>query len=168
MNQLVLVHKTRSSPQWWWGRSTTPQDVLNLWSPIYDRSVCGTWWSGWAHSVSHPCIPISSVLRHMVYLLPFSSYIAGSKRRFRPPVRLAPFWPTARADSSSIDVMPNGHIWEMIITAEWPAYWPLKWLWRRLWRNTKNIRPLSLFHLLDTSYKREADIRPNRQKADST
>ena len=35
--------KTRSSPQWWSDRSTTPHEVLNLWSPIYDPSfgVCG-------------------------------------------------------------------------------------------------------------------------------
>ena len=79
---------TRSSPQWRPGRSTTPHDVLNLWSPIYDLSVFGMWGSGWAHSVSRPCIPISSPLTHMVYLLPFSSYLAGSKSfPARPSVR---------------------------------------------------------------------------------
>ena len=31
-------------------------------------SVWGTWWSGWAHSVARPCIPISSLLTHKVYL----------------------------------------------------------------------------------------------------
>ena len=33
---------TKLSPQWWSGRSTTPYDVLNPWSPIYDPSVWGT------------------------------------------------------------------------------------------------------------------------------
>ena len=32
---------TRSSPQWSSARSTTPHDVLNMWSPIYDSSVWG-------------------------------------------------------------------------------------------------------------------------------
>ena len=59
--------KTRSS-QWWSGRTTTPHNVLNLWSPIYDPSVCGSWGLEWAHSVARPCIPISFPLRYMVYL----------------------------------------------------------------------------------------------------
>ena len=59
---------TRSSPQWWSGRSTTPREVLNLWSPIYGPSVWGTWRSGWTHLVARTCIPISSLLTHMVYL----------------------------------------------------------------------------------------------------
>ena len=38
--------KTRSPSQWWSGHSTTPHDVLNLWSPIYDPSVWGMWGVG--------------------------------------------------------------------------------------------------------------------------
>ena len=70
LTESCQTKRTRSSPQWWSGRSTTPHDVLNLWSPIYDPSVWGTWGSGWAHSVVRPCIPISSLLIHMAYLLP--------------------------------------------------------------------------------------------------
>ena len=36
----------RSLPQWLSGGSTTPHDVLNLWSPICNNSVWGTWESG--------------------------------------------------------------------------------------------------------------------------
>ena len=47
------------------------------------RPLCLELWSTWglesAHSVAHPCIPISSLLAHMVYLLPFLSYLAGSE-----------------------------------------------------------------------------------------
>ena len=39
---------------------------LNLWSPINDPSVCGTRGSGRAHSVCHPCNPISSLDRFWV------------------------------------------------------------------------------------------------------
>ena len=59
--------KTRSSPQWWSGRSTTSHGVFNLWSLIYVPSV-------WVQ-----CIPINSLLTNMVDLLPFLSYSAGSK-----------------------------------------------------------------------------------------
>ena len=34
---------------------------------------------GWAHSIAHPWVPISSPLTHIVYLVPFLSYLAGSK-----------------------------------------------------------------------------------------
>ena len=44
------------------------QHVLNLWLPIYDPSVWDTWGSGRAHLVVRPCIPISSLLTHMVYI----------------------------------------------------------------------------------------------------
>ena len=84
----VVIHKTRSSPQWWSGRSTTSHDVLNLWSPIYDPSVWGTWGSGWPHSVARPCIPVSSPLAHMAYLLPFLSYLADSKCVSSRPTRI--------------------------------------------------------------------------------
>ena len=40
----------------------------------------GAWGRGWAHSIAHLWVPISSPLTHMVYLLPFLSYLAGSKR----------------------------------------------------------------------------------------
>ena len=33
-------------------RRPRPHDVLNLWSPIYDPYVWGTWGSGWANSVA--------------------------------------------------------------------------------------------------------------------
>ena len=83
--------KTRSSPQWGSGRSTTRHNALNLWSPIYDPSVWGTCRSGWAHSVARLCIPNSSPLTHMVYFLPFWSYLAGPKsvsvRPSVPPTR---------------------------------------------------------------------------------
>ena len=66
-NFFSIQKLTRSSPHWWSGRSTTPHDVLNLWSPSYDASVWGYVGSRWAQSVACPCIPISSVLTHMVY-----------------------------------------------------------------------------------------------------
>ena len=34
---------------------------------------------GCAHSIARPCVPISFTLTHMVYLLPYLSYLAGSK-----------------------------------------------------------------------------------------
>ena len=61
------MRRTRSSPQWWSGRSTIPHDVLNLWLPIYDASVWGTWGLQWAHSVACPWVPISYPLTHKVY-----------------------------------------------------------------------------------------------------
>ena len=51
----------RSSPQWWSGRSTTPHDMINLWSPNYDPSIWGTWGTGWAHLVA----------RHVFLLSPY-------------------------------------------------------------------------------------------------
>ena len=53
-----------------------------------DPSVWGTWESGWAHSVAGPCIPISSLLTHMVYLLLFFELFSWLQKRFCPPV-----WP---------------------------------------------------------------------------
>ena len=41
--------------------------------------VRGTWGSGWAHSIARPWVPISAPLTHRVYLVPFVSYLAGSK-----------------------------------------------------------------------------------------
>ena len=38
-----------------------------------------TWGSGWAHSIARPWVPISFPLTHMIYLVPFLSYLAGSK-----------------------------------------------------------------------------------------
>ena len=49
-----------------------------------DPSVWGTWESGWAHSVAGPCIPISSLLTHMVYLLLFFELFSWLQKRFRP------------------------------------------------------------------------------------
>ena len=43
---LPTALKTRSSPQWWSGRSTTSHDVLNMWSPICDPSGLDTCGSG--------------------------------------------------------------------------------------------------------------------------
>ena len=60
-----------------------PYDVLNLWSSIYDPSA-------WVRGDRDELIPIiiSSQLAYMVYLLPFLSYVAGSKSvTVRPPVR---------------------------------------------------------------------------------
>ena len=34
---------------------------------------------GRVHSIARPWVPIGSPLPHMVYLLPFTSYLAGSK-----------------------------------------------------------------------------------------
>ena len=34
---------------------------------------------GWAHSIARPWVPICPLLTHMVYLLPFLSYLAGPK-----------------------------------------------------------------------------------------
>ena len=72
---------TRLAPQWWSGRWTTPHDMLNMWSPICDRSVWGTQGRGWAHSVTHPSIPISSILTHKVISnrLVAISKVAGSQ-----------------------------------------------------------------------------------------
>ena len=50
-----------------------------MWSPIYDPSVFGRLGSGSVQSVARSCIPISSLLTIMVYLLSFLSYLAGSK-----------------------------------------------------------------------------------------
>ena len=45
--------------------------------------VMGVKWNvegrGWDKSIAHPWVPISSRVTHMVYLLPFLSYLAGSK-----------------------------------------------------------------------------------------
>ena len=57
-----------------------PHDVLNLWTPICNRS------RGWAHLIAHIWVPISST--HMIYLLPVSSFLAGSKSvSAHPPAR---------------------------------------------------------------------------------
>ena len=46
------------------------------------------WGRGLANSISRPWVPISSLLTQMVYILPFLlNYLAGSKKRLRPPVR---------------------------------------------------------------------------------
>ena len=34
---------------------------------------------GWAHSIARPWVPISSLLTHIVYLLPSLSHLAGPK-----------------------------------------------------------------------------------------
>ena len=76
------IEITRSSPQWWSGRLTTPHDVLNLWSPIYDPSVWDTWGSGWAHSVARPCI----LLAPYWHAWSISNRLAAiSKRDFSTP-----------------------------------------------------------------------------------
>ena len=63
-----------------------PHDVVNLWSLICHPSVLGMWGRRRAHSVAPAWIPISSPLTQMVYLLPFLSYLAGSKSvSVRPP-----------------------------------------------------------------------------------
>ena len=42
----------------------------------------------WAHSIARPLVPVSFPLTHMVFLLPFWSYLAGSKSvSVRPPAR---------------------------------------------------------------------------------
>ena len=71
--------KTRSSPRWWSGCSTIRHDVLNLWSPICDPLVWGTWGPGMSSFVIRPWVLFSSPLTNMVYLLPYSSYLAGPK-----------------------------------------------------------------------------------------
>ena len=65
-------------------------DVLNLWSPICDTSVWGTWGSGWAHSAARPWVPTSSPLTHIVHLLPFFSYLASTKSVYTRPFVLPP------------------------------------------------------------------------------
>ena len=62
-NQLVEILKEDFS--------TPPPPVLGL-GETYGGQ-------GWAHSTAHPWVPKSSPLTHMVYLLPSSSYSAGSK-----------------------------------------------------------------------------------------
>ena len=51
-----------------------------------------SWGRRWAYSIARPWVPISSRLTRMVYLLPFSSYLAGTKSvsvrpSARPPAR---------------------------------------------------------------------------------
>ena len=46
----------------------------------------GTVGSGMAHSIARPWVPISFRLTQLVYLWPFWSYLAGSKKAF-PPAR---------------------------------------------------------------------------------
>ena len=50
---------------------------------LFDPLVRGVRWAvggrGWVHSIACPWVHISSPLTHMVYLLPFSSYLAGPK-----------------------------------------------------------------------------------------
>ena len=90
---LVWWRITRSSPQWWWSRSTTPHDVLNLWSPICNPSVWGYMQLPWVHgsrgmALSSP--PASS------YYLPIHRYglsltvfelFNWLKKHFCPPVQ---------------------------------------------------------------------------------
>ena len=80
--------RTRLSPQWWSGRLTTQHDVLTMWLPIWLQFRRGTFrpsglgdmgGRGWAHSIASPWVANSSLLTHMVHLLPFLSYLAGSK-----------------------------------------------------------------------------------------
>ena len=88
---IVLIIVIRPSPQRWSGRSTT-HDVLILWSPICEPSFSDTWGPGWAHSRARPYVifPVSSLLTHTVYLVPFLSYLAGSKSLSGlPPARPA-------------------------------------------------------------------------------
>ena len=68
-----------------------------------------TWGSGWAYSIARPWVPISSTLTHMVYLLPFSSYIAGSKSVSVSPSDLETMTNTASdaASSSGKNCLPN-------------------------------------------------------------
>ena len=62
--------------------------MLNVWSPIYGPSVRVRGGIGMSSLVARPSIAISSILTHMVYLLPFISYLAGTKSvSVRPPVR---------------------------------------------------------------------------------
>ena len=56
-----------------------PHDVLNLWLPSYNPSVWGYVGIGMSLFISRPCIPISFLLTHMVYILPFLSYLDGSR-----------------------------------------------------------------------------------------
>ena len=46
LSSLFRHSNSRSSPQWRSGRSTTPNDVVNLWWPICDHWVWGAWESG--------------------------------------------------------------------------------------------------------------------------
>ena len=59
----------------------------DFWPTTPQFGVRGTWRGrGWAHSVVRPVVTISSSLTPMVYLIPFSNYLAGSKSVFvRPP-----------------------------------------------------------------------------------
>ena len=66
------------------GRPHMTCSICGRW---FTTPVWGTWGLGWAHSVARPCIPIGSPLIHMIYLLPFSSYLAGSKSVSAPRPR---------------------------------------------------------------------------------
>ena len=59
--------------------SLTPVPFSKLFPPPV-WGVIGTWevW-GWAYSIAHPWVPISSPFTHIFYLLSFLSYLAGSK-----------------------------------------------------------------------------------------
>ena len=60
----------------------------NLKGGLFDTRSGVTWTvgaQGWAHSIDHPWVPISFPLTDIFYLLPFSSYLAGSKSISVPP-----------------------------------------------------------------------------------
>ena len=71
--------RTRSSPQW------CAQSVVADLRPF---GLGYLWGRGWAQSTTRPLIPISSLLTHILNLLQFLSYLAGSKNvSAGPPVR---------------------------------------------------------------------------------
>ena len=133
---------TSSSSQWWSRHSTTPHNMLNLWllMLIYDPSVWGTRRSGWANSVASPWVPISSPLTHMVHLLPFVGYLAGSNsvsaRPFDPDTMTyaaLEATPLHRA-AKNTTCQACGHQGDKQLQAEYASRWesPLCLHWRCL------------------------------------
>ena len=47
--------------------------------PLFFGAVRGMWGRDWAHSIARQLVPIGALLTHVVYLLPFLNYLAGSK-----------------------------------------------------------------------------------------
>ena len=77
LQNMEAFTSARSSPQWWSARPHMMCSICGRWFATPPFGVRGSW--GWAHSIARPQVPTSSPLTHIVYLLLFSSYLAGSK-----------------------------------------------------------------------------------------
>ena len=84
---ICLCDCARSSPQWCSGWSTTPHDMLNQWSRIFDPRCGIRGGRGLAHSVSRPWVPISSPLILRFWTLSVFELFSWLQKRFSPPTR---------------------------------------------------------------------------------